>query len=84
MDDTRAVVKNYILKKRLLRGDPGKLTDDTELKQSRILDSLATVELAMFLEEHFRIKLEASDLEAGNLVSIASIASLVETKTAGR
>jgi acyl carrier protein len=84
MDSTRAVVKNYLLKKLLSGERPENLADDTELKESGILDSLATVELAMFLEEQFGIELAASDLETANLITIASIAHLVETKTAGR
>ena len=64
--------------------DPKNLMDDTELRESGILDSLSTLKLVTFLEEHFEIELEASDLDAGNLASIASISSLVATKTAGR
>jgi acyl carrier protein len=84
MDTTRAVIKSFILENFLPGEDPKNLTDDTELKESGILDSLSTLKLVTFLEEQFKIELEASDLDAGNLASIASISNLVASKTAGR
>jgi acyl carrier protein len=81
MDSTRAVIKTFILENFLPGEDPKNLTDDTELKESGILDSLSTLKLVTFLEEHFKIELEASDLDAGNLSSITSIANLVGSKT---
>ncbi|MEZ5289383.1 MAG: acyl carrier protein [Vicinamibacterales bacterium] len=84
MDNTRDVVKQFILENFLPGEDPKNLTDDTELKESGILDSLSTLKLVTFLEEHFKIELEANDLDAGNLASVASIASLIGSKTAGR
>lgn len=84
MDDTRDVVKHFILENFLPGEDPKNLADDTELKESGILDSLSTLKLVTFLEEHFKIELEANDLDAGNLASVASIAQLVGTKLAGR
>jgi acyl carrier protein len=84
MDNANDVVKQFILENFLPGEDPRNLTDDTELKESGILDSLSTLKLVTFLEEHFHIELEANDLDAGNLASVASIARLVGTKTAGR
>jgi acyl carrier protein len=84
MDNARDVVKHFILENFLPGEDPKNLTDDTELKESGILDSLSTLKLVTFLEEHFKIELEANDLDAGNLASVASIAQLVGTKMAGR
>lgn len=84
MDNTRDVVKHFILENFLPGEDPKNLADDTELKESGILDSLSTLKLVTFLEEHFKIELEANDLDAGNLASVASIAQLVGTKMAGR
>lgn len=82
MDNTRDVVRTFILDNFLPGENPKNLTDDLELKESGILDSLSTLKLVTFLEEHFKIELEASDLDAGNLASIANIANLVAAKTA--
>ncbi|MEZ5416185.1 MAG: acyl carrier protein [Vicinamibacterales bacterium] len=81
MDNTRDVVKRFILENFLPGEDPKNLTDDTELKESGILDSLSTLKLVTFLEEQFKIELEANDLDAGNLSSVAAIASLVASKS---
>jgi acyl carrier protein len=84
MDNTRDVVRQFILENFLPGEDPRNLTDDTELKESGVLDSLSTLKLVTFLEEHFGVEFEANDLEAGNLASIAAIERLVESKRASR
>ena len=85
MENTRELVRAFILEHFLSGEDPTNLTDDTELKESGILDSLSTLKLVTFLEERFKIELEASDLDAGNLATVASIEKLVSSKkTAGR
>jgi len=83
MENTREVVKAFILENFLPGEDARNLSDDTELKESGILDSLSTLKLVTFLEERFKVELEASDLDSANLSSVANIASLVEQK-AGR
>ena len=84
MEDTRDVVKAYILENVLPGEDPKNLKDDTELKESGILDSMSTLKLVTFLEERFKIELEASDLDSANLSTVAAISNLVTAKTAGR
>lgn len=80
MDSTQDIVKRFILQNFLPGEDPKNLTSETELKESGILDSMSTLKLVAFLEEHFKIELEASDLDAGNLSSVANIANLVASK----
>lgn len=84
MDSTRETVRRFILENFLPGEDPKNLKDDTELKESGILDSLSTLKLVTFLEEQFKIELEAADLDAANLSTVASIADLIAAKTAGR
>lgn len=84
MESTRELVRAFILEHFLPGEDPKNLTDDTELKESGILDSLSTLKLVTFLEERFKIELEASDLDAGNLASVANIEKLVSSKITGR
>ena len=80
MSNVRDVVRSFILEHFLPGEDPKNLTDDTELKESGILDSLSTLKLVTFLEEQFAVELEADDLEAGNLASIENIERLVKSK----
>ena len=84
MSNMRDVVRAFILENFLPGEDPKNLTDDTELKESGILDSLSTLKLVTFLEEQFRVEFEADDLEAGNLSSIENIERLVNSKMAAR
>jgi acyl carrier protein len=80
MQDIRQTVRQFILANFLQGEDPSNLTDDTELKESGILDSLSTLKLVSFLEDTYKVEFEANDLDAGNLASLASIERLVRSK----
>lgn len=82
--NVREPVRQFILKNFLPGENPGNLTESTELKDSGILDSLATLKLVSFLEETFKVEFEANDLEPGNLSSIADIERLVRSKMASQ
>jgi acyl carrier protein len=84
MENTRDTVRHFILENFLPGEDARNLTDDTELKESGILDSLSTLKLVSFLEERFNVELEADDLDAGNLATVANIEGLVSRKMASR
>lgn len=84
MESVRDVVRGFILESFLPGEDPRNLTDDMELKESGILDSLSTLKLVSFLEERFKVEFEADDLEAGNLVSVERIEQLVKSKMGAR
>jgi acyl carrier protein len=84
MENMREVVRQFVLENFLPGEDPRNLTDETELKESGILDSLSTLKLVSFLEERFNVEFEANDLEAGNLSSLANIERLVQSKMAAR
>jgi acyl carrier protein len=80
MDNIRDTVRHFILDNFLPGEDPANLTDSTELKESGILDSMSTLKLVSFLEEQFKVELEADDLDAGNLATIENIERLVRSK----
>jgi acyl carrier protein len=84
MSSMREIVRGFILENFLPGEDPKNLTDDTELKESGILDSMSTLKLVTFLEERFAVEFEAEDLEAGNLASIENIERLVQSKLAAK
>lgn len=80
MSDIKSALSGFILDNLLPGEDPGNLKDDTELKESGILDSMSTLKLVAFLEERFKIEFEADDLEPGNLSTITSLERLVRSK----
>jgi len=80
MNDVKAALRGFILQNLLPGEDPANLADDTELKESGILDSLSTLKLVSFLEEQFKIEFAARDLDPANLSTIETIEKLVRSK----
>lgn len=80
MDEIHKRVKEYILAEFLPGEPPELLTDSTPLVSGGILDSIATMKLADFLEETFHIKLEAYEMSVDHLNTLADIVRLVKSK----
>ena len=80
MEDIENVVHGYILNEFLPGEDPRELTDRTPLITGGILDSITTLKLVVFLEEHFGITVEAHEAGVEHLDSIGQIARLIAAK----
>ncbi len=80
MEDIEKVVHGYILNEFLPGEDPGELTERTPLITGGILDSITTLKLVVFLEEHFGITVEAHEAGVEHLDSIGQIARLIAEK----
>lgn len=52
-------------------------SDDTDLLAEGVLDSVTLVQLIMYLEQTFDIRVDLADLEIDDLRSVESIAGLV-------
>lgn len=79
-EDTKGILKEFILQEFLPGEDPSELTDTTPLITAGILDSIATVKLVMFIEERFNITLQAHETDPDYLNTIDLIANLIESK----
>lgn len=79
---TADTIRQFILTRYLPGETADNLRDDTPLRSSGILDSLATLSLIGFLEEQFKIELEAHETDIDNFDRIEDIAALVERKQA--
>ena len=79
---TADTIRHFILTRYLPGETADNLRDDTPLRSSGILDSLATLSLISFLEEQFKIELEAHETDIDNFDRIEDIAALVERKQA--
>lgn len=80
MNDVRESIRQFILENCLPGESPENLTDDLELKESGILDSMSTLKLVTHLEDQHGVEFEASDLDAANLATVSSIERLVRSK----
>jgi acyl carrier protein len=73
-------VRTFILDEFLPGEDPSQLTESTPLISGGILDSLATIKLVTFLEERFKITIQAHEADADHMDTLADIAKLVASK----
>ena len=68
------VVDNFLL------GDDIELRDDISFLESNIIDSTGILELVMFLEEEFKIKISDDELIPENLDSLEAIDRFLRQK----
>lgn len=80
MNNIESDIQSYILREFLPGEDPSELKSDTPLITGGILDSISTLKLVVYLEQHFAITVEAHEAGVDHLDSIASIAQLIATK----
>lgn len=83
MTDHVHVIRDFIVET-FLFGEAGALTPTQSLLRSGVLDSTGVMELILFLEQKFGVKVEDSEVVPDNLDSIASISAFLERKLAGR
>lgn len=83
--DTRRVedkVRGYILANLMFTDDASQLPDDVSLLDRGIIDSTGVLEIVLFLEEEFGIKVKDADMLPENFDSVGSIARFVGRQTA--
>ena len=83
MDNVKEELRQYILSEFLPGEKPSNLKDDTSLRTSGILDSVATLRLVTFVEEQYGVEVEAHEAGVENFDTIDSIAALIRTKKVG-
>ncbi len=82
-DDIKTVIREYVEGSDLLRR-PGPIADTTALGTFGVLDSLAIIELVLFLETRFGIEFSTRDLDRRRLETIEQIEILVAEKQAAQ
>ncbi len=80
MDNVKDTIRDYILREFLPGESAANLGDDTPLRTSGILDSMATLNLVTFLEQTFDITVEAHETGIDQFDRIEDIAALVVQK----
>lgn|SRR5690606_11921140 len=80
----KSQVRRFILNNYLFTDDGSKLSDASSLMESGTMDSTGILELIMFLEETFAIKVADDEMIPANLDSVDNVVSFIERKTAAR
>jgi acyl carrier protein len=76
-------VRKFVVEQ-LLFGDASRLEDNTSFSGASILDSTGILELIMFLEGTYKIKIADNELIPENLDSVAKVACFLESKVGKR
>ncbi|HVF18485.1 MAG TPA: acyl carrier protein [Steroidobacteraceae bacterium] len=75
-------IRQFILNNYLFTDDESKLSDESSLMQTGTMDSTGILELIMFLEENFGIKVADDEMIPANLDSVENVVSYVARKKA--
>ena len=75
-----ADIKKFIAKNFLFSDDTSVGRDDQSLMSSGTLDSTGILELIMFVEEKFAVKIPDEDMLPENFDSVKAIAAYIERK----
>ena len=80
MNEIKESIRDFILQECLPGESRSNLKDDTPLRTSGILDSMATLNLVTFLEKTFEIEIDAHETGIQDFDRIDDIAALVDRK----
>ena len=79
----KSTLKAFILEDFLPGEDPSALEDTTPLITGGVLDSIATIRLATFVDATYGVDLQAHELSPDYIDTLSSLASLVHSKLKG-
>ena len=68
----------------VLRDPQRQLAEDEALISSGLIDSFSLVDLALFVEDQFDVRIEDSELNADSFDSLAGLVALIETRLGER
>lgn len=74
---TRAKIRGYILENIMFSSNDGDLGDTASLLDRGIIDSTGVLEIVLFLEEQFQVKVKDSDLLPSNFDTVDNIVGFV-------
>lgn len=80
MRNIQQELRQFVIDNFLFGQGNGNLRNDDSFLDKGIIDSTGVLELVVFLEEKYRIKIEDRELVPDNLDSITNLVRFVETK----
>ncbi len=78
-EDVKSVLADYILEKHLQGEDKAALMEAEGLVSDGILDSMASLMLVSFIEEHFQVAIPAHQIDADHLDSLDRIVTSIQS-----
>jgi acyl carrier protein len=81
MEEITQKLADYITKN-ILRQPNRKLTVDEKLISSGIVDSFSLVDLSLYIEETFGVRIEDTELNADTFDSLEQLAGLIQARNA--
>ena len=78
--DIRGAIRAHLLAEVLPGEDPANLKDDTPLRTSGVLDSMATLKLVQFVEDSFAITVDAHEAGVDNFDRVADLVAFIQAK----
>jgi acyl carrier protein len=84
VSNVKETLRQFIVKTYLPGEAVENLQDDTPLRTSGVLDSMATLGLVSFVEKEFDIELEAHETGIETFDTVGGIADLIVQKRGGR
>jgi len=79
----KQVIRQFVVETFLFGNDDG-LENDTSFLENGVIDSTGMLELIMFLENKYGIRIADEELVPENLDSVQNIAGFIERKTGQR
>ena len=73
-------IRQFIVDNLLFGDESSKFSNDDSLLELGIIDSTGVLELVMFIETEYRIKIKDSELIPSNLDSVKRLARFIESK----
>ena len=70
------LIREYIVST-WLSGDGRGFDDETDLTRAGILDSFSTLDMASFIDDRFRVRLDPSEINASSFRNVSSLTGIV-------
>jgi len=78
----KKIIRHYIMENLLFTEDESVLQDSDSFLDGGIIDSTGVMEIILFIEETFGIKVDDNEMLPANLDSVDSLAAFVQRKQA--
>ena len=73
-------IRHYIADNILFSGNGYPYSDDTSFLENGVVDSMNVMELVAYVEDHFKINVEDSEIVPANFDSVTNLARYLRSK----